>query len=1077
MKIPTTVSTRTQPTERGLAPLDGSATAASFGSTTAQGIVNLGEGAQKLGNAFLVEEKAQREKVEDFETARRLTEQNTEFALEVDGIKKAAPPSGVGVREQIEGAFNKRFNEFLGTVPERSKAEYGYKLEGMRGQRVVDASQFETVAGRAFYKTGIDDETSRAKIAINQTPDLYDAERARVFETVDKSGLSVIEKEEIKRNVERGLQQVHYKRSSANGTFTPANTPVEGAVSVFVDRIIGAESGGNPNAKNPKSSAAGLGQFIDSTWIEQLRKTRPDLTQGQPDENLLALKLDPKLQREVLTNFTIENAKSLRKDGIVPSPSNIYLAHFLGAAGAKRVLTARENQPIETVVDSASMKANKEVFSKASTVAELKAWAQGKMGDAQIPAGAAAVKDEQGYWRVPGVEYDLQGKIRAIPPTKEYIERVMPALKNIAPDLGIKITSGGQDPFTGKAYGSHRHDVNEKGEANTTDFVLTRGGKPVTPKEDPKLYERAAEELAAQGFTGIGHYSWGMHVGGGSRAVWGPDKTAATAAPAITAAVQRGWARAADGNKDALDTDPRYGALTYEDRVSLRADGQREAAAQSNAQLQQEQIAMTQQRNKLYTDLFDGKAGQADIDNARMQGILPDYEGIKKATEILNRKAEGISLEQAAMQKLGTNGAVWSPTDSEDKKMLNALIGEKGQQALGQKDKAYLTDFVIPVVERSRDIPTDVVGTLTGMIRSRDQSQVEYALDSLTQLQDNSPRAYSDRISEETKNDVSRYRALKDTVPMDELIRTINGGNSQEERVASEMRRKDGEKLLATKSGKVPKIDALVKEIVGDYDGWFSSAPQLGKSAAMSTAIERFSEELWLTEYIKTGKEDAATKVVKERVKERFGVSELGGNGKILMELPPQNAGYRSLGGSFDWIDKDVREGLKLKPEEKYELITTEQTRLEHKAWKEGRGPLPSYDIIKLDANGVPHAGVFDEKGRPKRVRFTPKPTDIQADLDYATREEAIAKNDLFFAEIGRTGAMDPVPSLPTGEKETPFSSAFKEQIPVPKELRAEYARRVQERFELQKPFLTKEEKEKSKKYLDQLQSTHSSPL
>lgn len=31
------------------------------------------------------------------------------------------------------------------------------------------------------------------------------------------------------------------------------------------DQIIGAESGGNPTAKNPRSSATGAGQFIDST--------------------------------------------------------------------------------------------------------------------------------------------------------------------------------------------------------------------------------------------------------------------------------------------------------------------------------------------------------------------------------------------------------------------------------------------------------------------------------------------------------------------------------------------------------------------------------------------------------------------------------------------------------------------------------------------------------------------------------------------------------------------------------------------------------------------------------------------
>jgi len=53
----------------------------------------------------------------------------------------------------------------------------------------------------------------------------------------------------------------------------------------LIDSIIGAESGGDPNAKNPNSSATGAGQFISSTWLDTIKAARPDLAQGKSTPN------------------------------------------------------------------------------------------------------------------------------------------------------------------------------------------------------------------------------------------------------------------------------------------------------------------------------------------------------------------------------------------------------------------------------------------------------------------------------------------------------------------------------------------------------------------------------------------------------------------------------------------------------------------------------------------------------------------------------------------------------------------------------------------------------------------------
>ena len=50
---------------------------------------------------------------------------------------------------------------------------------------------------------------------------------------------------------------------------------IQGGRDGLAEQIIGAESGGNPNATNKFSTATGAGQFLRDTWLDTLRKHRP----------------------------------------------------------------------------------------------------------------------------------------------------------------------------------------------------------------------------------------------------------------------------------------------------------------------------------------------------------------------------------------------------------------------------------------------------------------------------------------------------------------------------------------------------------------------------------------------------------------------------------------------------------------------------------------------------------------------------------------------------------------------------------------------------------------------------------
>lgn len=139
------------------------------------------------------------------------------------------------------------------------------------------------------------------------------------------------------------------------------------------------------------------------------------------------------------------------------------------------------------------------------------------------------------------IDFELDGKIRNKPTSDFWNGTVSSILSDMPRGVGVVVVSGGQDATGPNRTGSHRHDVNEHGESDTADVVLTQNGKKVTPSEAPELYADFLRRAAYMGFEGIGHYPWGVHIGMGSRAAWGPDKTSASLDPLFGGAIQQGW--------------------------------------------------------------------------------------------------------------------------------------------------------------------------------------------------------------------------------------------------------------------------------------------------------------------------------------------------------------------------------------------------------------------------------------------------------------------------------------------------------------------------------------------------------
>lgn len=149
------------------------------------------------------------------------------------------------------------------------------------------------------------------------------------------------------------------------------------------------ESGLNPEAKAASSSASGLFQFIDSTWLQMVQRFgakygigdlaqqvtldpsgRARVSDAAVRQQILDLRTDPRLSAAFAAEYTMANAADLRRTlGRSVNHADLYMAHFLGAGGASRFLQAvgSNGDAIAAELLPEAAAANKPVFYDSST--------------------------------------------------------------------------------------------------------------------------------------------------------------------------------------------------------------------------------------------------------------------------------------------------------------------------------------------------------------------------------------------------------------------------------------------------------------------------------------------------------------------------------------------------------------------------------------------------------------------------------------------------------------------------------------------------------------------------------------
>lgn len=142
-----------------------------------------------------------------------------------------------------------------------------------------------------------------------------------------------------------------------------------GVPASYIRHLMGHESGDDPSASAPTSSADGLGQFIDRSWRERMSRSgaRYGLGEGDmanlSDEEIMALRRNPAWAAVMIGEEARDLEDGLRRRlGRTVTEGEVYLAHFLGEGGASRLLRAPRAGLARDHADQGQVNANLPIF-------------------------------------------------------------------------------------------------------------------------------------------------------------------------------------------------------------------------------------------------------------------------------------------------------------------------------------------------------------------------------------------------------------------------------------------------------------------------------------------------------------------------------------------------------------------------------------------------------------------------------------------------------------------------------------------------------------------------------------------
>lgn len=205
--------------------------------------------------------------------------------------------------------------------------------------------------------------------------------------------------------------------SETAGSIQSAIQRAAARTGIDFDYLLGqarVESGLNATARARTSSATGLYQFVDQSWLAVVKRHGGDyglgwaadaigrsasgrltVSDAATKQAILALRNNPEIASAMAAEHASDNKDGIESaTGRAATGTDLYMAHFLGLGGARRFLSAMQNAPGSSAAAlfPAAARANHAIFyaadGSAKSLSDVYQGFAARLGDGAGAAGS-----------------------------------------------------------------------------------------------------------------------------------------------------------------------------------------------------------------------------------------------------------------------------------------------------------------------------------------------------------------------------------------------------------------------------------------------------------------------------------------------------------------------------------------------------------------------------------------------------------------------------------------------------------------------------------------------------------------